>query len=470
MADALTQFLTWAVWDVIFFSNDIQTTTIAVAITSSLCCTIVIAVVHVMTLIRPQHSLKSTRKMKCTKTDTQISVHSKKCFSPVHVPCVRCGRFLADDGCRFVTCKLCCFSVLSCKIHQKKSILSKTCENKKTEMDLSSKDLQSCPDRLGFVGAQLTCLNLSDNSLHELPAEIGCLRGLQVLILHHNQLQSLPDTLVSLMELEKFDVSHNQLTEVSCCVPSMVNLTDLQMSHNQLSKIPPDVSRLKNLLIFDISFNRLESLCEELFTLYQLKVLNVSSNRMNVIPSLIGQMIKLQILDVSGCCISAIPMEIGNCVNLSCLKLANNKLQEIPVQLGSLGHLQSLELDNNNIQVLPFCLSFQENLILSVNGNPLLLPVNYSSFTSQLVQGPDLFPSLKELALRNVSRKHITHINTLPKCLQEILQKPSYCSKCGGSLFQFFASEIVPYHFLFLTDCIPLYKQLCSPHQPNGCG
>lgn len=52
--------------------------------------------------------------------------------------------------------------------------------------------MQACPERLGFIGHQLTCLNLSDNELHELPPEIGCLRGLQILSLQQNKLSSLP--------------------------------------------------------------------------------------------------------------------------------------------------------------------------------------------------------------------------------------------------------------------------------------
>lgn len=56
----------------------------------------------------------------------------------------------------------------------------------------SSIGMQACPERLGFIGHQLTCLNLSDNELQELPPEIGCLRGLQILSLQQNKLSSLP--------------------------------------------------------------------------------------------------------------------------------------------------------------------------------------------------------------------------------------------------------------------------------------
>ena len=53
-------------------------------------------------------------------------------------------------------------------------------------------NLSSCPERVGFMGHQLTSLDLSNNRLHSLPVEIGCLMGLQQLYLQHNDLKQLP--------------------------------------------------------------------------------------------------------------------------------------------------------------------------------------------------------------------------------------------------------------------------------------
>jgi hypothetical protein len=47
--------------DIIFFSDDVQTTTIAVAIASSLCCSIVWAVFHIISVVQPS---KGTAKAK----------------------------------------------------------------------------------------------------------------------------------------------------------------------------------------------------------------------------------------------------------------------------------------------------------------------------------------------------------------------------------------------------------------------
>ena len=80
--------------------------------------------------------------------------------------------------------------------------------------------LRECPQRLGFVGAQLTYLNLSDNSLRVLPPEIGCLRGLQKLSLKNNQLQDLPVSAIfwgSIFSLDDLTVCMLGTFSCFCC-------------------------------------------------------------------------------------------------------------------------------------------------------------------------------------------------------------------------------------------------------------
>ena len=75
MPDPISEFFTWAVRDVIFFSGDVQTTTIAVAITSSLCCSLILAVVHVMALIAPSQG--KNKEVKRTQSSCSLVPSSK---------------------------------------------------------------------------------------------------------------------------------------------------------------------------------------------------------------------------------------------------------------------------------------------------------------------------------------------------------------------------------------------------------
>jgi Leucine-rich repeat (LRR) protein len=56
----------------------------------------------------------------------------------------------------------------------------------------SKSDMTECPHRMGYIGPQLTLLNLSYNNLCRIPAEIGCLRGLEELLLNNNSISSIP--------------------------------------------------------------------------------------------------------------------------------------------------------------------------------------------------------------------------------------------------------------------------------------
>lgn len=476
MSEVLSQFFTWAVKDVIFFSGDVQTTTIAVAITSSLCCSIVVAVVHIIALIRPRDVQKARSKHQY-KSHSKFSPTSKKyppvwlSYGKVQVPCVRCGHFFADEGCRFVTCKGCCFSLLACQIHQRASTSSTPCENKQTEIDLSSVGMQACPERLGFIGHQLTCLNLSDNQLHELPSEIGCLRGLQVLSLQGNKLSSLPETISSLANLVCFDISHNEFQVFPGYISSLSSLQELNLSYNRLSLLPTTIALLNNLLVLDISHNNIPSLCVELFTLFQMKVLNINHNMLESVPAEVGRLIKLVSLDASNCQLVSLPSAIGNCSNLTTLVLNDNRLKRLPSRLGQLCKLQRLEVDRNLLQYLPYTLfSLHELLSLSVTGNPLLMEKDFKDFTRTPDPGLSMFPPLKEFTARKIIKTNIPATEILPTVLQELLTEAGSCSICGGPVCEFYQSEIVPVHFLFSRDWVPLYKQLCSPHKPQGCG
>lgn len=478
MSDPISEFFTWAVRDVIFFSGDVQTTTIAVAITSSLCCSLILAVVHVMALIVPSQG--KNKEVKRTQSSSNLAPpSSKKSYPPVliyggkvHVPCVKCGNFYADEGCRFVTCKECCFSVLSCHIHQKKSQMSKPCDMGKISMDLSKRGMRQCPQRLGFVGTQLTCLNLSDNSLRVLPPEIGCLRGLQKLSLRNNQLNNLPTTLGSLSKLTKFDVSFNCFVTVPDCIGYLVSIHSLDLSHNKLICISPAVAKLKQLHYLDIGSNKLKVLCDDLFRLIHLKYLSVKHNPLHTLPGAIGNLVQLVELDARSCDLTSLPVTIGHCTSLVSLNLDDNRLRNIPPQIGHLCHIGTLSVMNNQLQFLPsMCTFLPDTVTLRVDGNPLLSHAEASFFEESIKPFHCEFPSLKELTAREIVKKNIPNTHTLPATLQNMLTSASYCFRCGGPVIEYFSGKIEFWHLMFgSVDEIPLYQQLCSPHQPQGCG
>lgn len=71
MGSIVYEYLSFVANDMIFFSDDVQTTTIAVAIASSLCCSIVWAVFHIIGVARPSRTAIKARS-------NVISVYDEK--------------------------------------------------------------------------------------------------------------------------------------------------------------------------------------------------------------------------------------------------------------------------------------------------------------------------------------------------------------------------------------------------------
>lgn len=83
-----------------------------------------------------------------------------------------------------------------------------------TELRLSNNSIKEIPFQIGML-RQLAYLDLSKNKIKSLPREIGWLTGLRELLLYENQIQDLPPELGYLFQLETFGIDHNPLRNES---------------------------------------------------------------------------------------------------------------------------------------------------------------------------------------------------------------------------------------------------------------
>ncbi len=75
-------------------------------------------------------------------------------------------------------------------------VIEEAARNELTELDLSNNQLETLPAEIGQL-KNLTALNLAANQLKTLPAEIEKLKNLTTLYLSGNQLTSLPAEIVA---------------------------------------------------------------------------------------------------------------------------------------------------------------------------------------------------------------------------------------------------------------------------------
>ena len=84
----------------------------------------------------------------------------------------------------------------------------------------------------------LTSLNLSFNSLFQLPATVGELKALQCLNLCNNELKEVPIELCSLVELRELHLANNMIAALPKTLAKCKNLRVINVQNNQLTGFP----------------------------------------------------------------------------------------------------------------------------------------------------------------------------------------------------------------------------------------
>ncbi|KAK6229469.1 hypothetical protein QUC31_002041 [Theobroma cacao] len=197
------------------------------------------------------------------------------------------------------------------------------------ELSLEGMGLSVVPSEVWESG-EIIKVNLSRNSIQELPIELSSCLALQTLILSRNNIKEWPFAILK----------------------SLSNLSCLKLDDNPLRQIPSDGFQAISMLhILDLSGNA-ASLPENpaFSSLPHLKELYLRRMQLLVVPSEIMSLCQLQILD-----------------------LGQNSLQSIPEGLNSLTSLTELDFSDNNISALPPELGLLEPSlqVLRLDGNPL---------------------------------------------------------------------------------------------------
>ncbi|NWR79705.1 LRSM1 ligase, partial [Centropus unirufus] len=125
----------------------------------------------------------------------------------------------------------------TCKVLQKKVLILHT-------NNLTSLVPKSC-SLLSLI--TLKVLDLHDNQLGSLPAEIGQLTSLQVLNLERNHLKCLPQSIGDLAQLQMLNVKGNKVKELPATVSGLRSLRTLKISGNPLQELPRVLAYVRSL-------------------------------------------------------------------------------------------------------------------------------------------------------------------------------------------------------------------------------
>ncbi|XP_041467812.1 leucine-rich repeat-containing protein 58-like isoform X3 [Lytechinus variegatus] len=390
--------------------------------------------------------------------------------------CRSCRLLPAKRKCRYKQCGACCRAnkLSICSAHgtgdvKAKGMVETACGEKPVELDISYMNLKYCPQLIGYVGRQLTVLNLSNNRLVSLPEEIGLLGGLEQLFLQYNCLEKLPKCIGNFSRLQELDCKNNHLQSLPSTLGRLSVLVILNVTNNLMTEMTSSVGQLTHLEELCAHSNQLTALPDELCNLVNLTALYVGENRLHSLPSSFGRLVRLTELDVSSCELTHLPASLSRCTSLNKVWLSNNRLTSLPDQIGRLHLLKELHVRNNPLEYFPASLSYLQLYTFSVNHDKLIDEWDQPSRNKMTFHPETSVPPLQELAARCISSNGLNwNEGDLPANLCEMLRNVRQCSCCEGPFFTYYSSELV-FANIGIFHRVPLYQQICSPYYNIRC-
>ena len=111
-----------------------------------------------------------------------------------------------------------------------------------TELDLSENQIKELPAEISVLITNRTRLDLRRKQISQLPAKIEQLSNLTTLYLGGNQIKELPTEIGKLTNLTELDLWQNQLNELPAEIGQLSNLTTLYLRGNPLKSLPPEIA------------------------------------------------------------------------------------------------------------------------------------------------------------------------------------------------------------------------------------
>ncbi|XP_060613427.2 E3 ubiquitin-protein ligase LRSAM1 isoform X1 [Anolis sagrei] len=125
----------------------------------------------------------------------------------------------------------------TCKVLQKKVLIAHT-------NSLTSLIPKSC-NLLSLITVKV--LDLHDNQMTSLPADIGQLKSLQVLNVEKNLLKVLPDSIGDLDQLQTLNLKGNRLKDLPTTLGGLRSLRTLDVSENLVQTLPLAIAHIRTL-------------------------------------------------------------------------------------------------------------------------------------------------------------------------------------------------------------------------------
>lgn len=231
-----------------------------------------------------------------------------------------------------------------------------------------------------FVGLDnMKELNLSTNSIREIPANTFLNRRLRILDVSHNNLNSIRgNALQDLRALVHLNLSMNALTQLDDkSFVGLTNLLVLFLSENQILNIQPNTfAHLQSIHRIDLGWNKLKTLSGNIFgaQVLPLQKLFIQKNNIETIqPRTFVSVPNIDFLSLAHNRIRQLDDNLFEpLTNLKKIHLQDNQIAELPKKVfDDISRVNELQIKHNKLSFLPASRSVFSNLEkVAVEGNP----------------------------------------------------------------------------------------------------
>ncbi len=213
------------------------------------------------------------------------------------------------------------------------------------ELDLSRLGLWALNDQMIFN--MVTYLDLSFNTIIELPEFFGNIVDLQTFKIAHNCLADLPSVFAYLTKITTLDLSYNALTFFP---PQLIYLKAIQQLVLEGNNCVVFDERMPRAMLHLITLNckecKITSIPESFGMMNNLVTMNLSNNLIKYLPNSISKCSSLTSIEMCCCDLRRLPDSIYLCMSLKQILINGNPIESLCRALLSLSALTQLEIKN----------------------------------------------------------------------------------------------------------------------------
>jgi Leucine-rich repeat (LRR) protein/GNAT superfamily N-acetyltransferase len=213
-------------------------------------------------------------------------------------------------------------------------------------------------------------IDLSGNSLKELPENFGLLSKLIVLNLANNKLTSLPESMKNMTLLSNLDIRRNNFAEIPHSILHLP-LRSINASGNNISDVLP-LSKCAELRVLDLSANSIKEIDSSFRVDNELRTINLSSNFLKDIQTFLPSLRNVERLNLNNNLLESVPGAIGSLNSLEEVEFIDNRIESIDEAFFTL-EVESADFSSNRLKELHLkglnnleSIAFDENPIESL--------------------------------------------------------------------------------------------------------